>query len=137
MNLASKTVYLLDAVTLTAPADLRPIAGRVSVRPSSHPTEPLLITDTTCDLFENDVGSIMLFDTEAGREIGTGFELNCGFWFPDGKSFMGKDGKTIQIWDTDPEKWVEAACRFAGRNLTENEWKRYGPQDSYRKTCGD
>ena len=137
MSLASKVVYLLDAVTLTTPADLQPIAGRVSVRPSSHPTEPLLITDTTCELFENDVGSIMLFDTEAGREIGTGFELNCGFWFPDGNSFMGKDGKTIQIWDTDPEKWVEAACRFAGRNLTEDEWKRYGPQAPYRKTCGE
>jgi WD40 repeat protein len=136
MSLASKTVYLLDAATLTEPPDLRPVAGRASVRPLSHPTEPLLLTDTTCEVFENGVGSITLFDTEAGREIGAGFELNCGFWFPDGKSFMGKDGTTIQIWDTDTDKWVDAACRFAGRNLTVDEWKRYGPQDPYRKTCG-
>jgi WD40 repeat protein len=137
MSLGAKTVYLLDAVTLTIPADLQPIAGRVSVRPLSHPAQALLLTDTTCEFFENDVGSIMLFDTEAGREIGSGFELNCGFWFPDGESFMGKDGRSIQIWDTDPEKWVEAACRFAGRNLTEAEWDRYGPNDLYRKTCAE
>jgi WD40 repeat protein len=136
MTLGSDVVYLLDADTLTVPADLQPIEGRISVRPLAHPTEPLLMADTTCAGYEKGFGSIMLFDTEAGREIGTGFELSCGFWFPDGTRFMGMDDKSIQIFDTDPERWVEAACRFAGRNLTEDEWKRYGPNAPYRETCG-
>jgi hypothetical protein len=27
------------------------------------------------------------------------------------------------------------ACKFAGRDLTQAEWDRYGPQQPYRKTC--
>ena len=35
----------------------------------------------------------------------------------------------IEFWDLDPRQWVEAACRFAGRNLTKEEWERHGPKD--------
>jgi WD40 repeat protein len=137
VSLADKVVYLLDAVTLKVPADLAPISGRASARALSHPTEPLLLTDGTCFDYDASLGfrALQLFDTEEGREIGIGLKLDCAFWFPDGKSFMGKDDTSIQIWDTDPERWVEAACHFAGRNLSTSEWQRYGPKASYRETC--
>jgi len=41
----------------------------------------------------------------------------------------------IEFWELDPEQWVAAACRLAGRNLTQDEWQRYGPKDTYRTTC--
>jgi hypothetical protein len=57
--------------------------------------------------------------------------------------FMGKERHLItwnasnsyQVWDTDPESWLERACRRAGRNLTQVEWVQYFPGEKYRKTC--
>ena len=41
-----------------------------------------------------------------------------------------------QIWDLDPDHWVEAACRLAGRNLTEEEWAtNIGDLAEYGPTC--
>jgi hypothetical protein len=136
---STNVVTLLDARTLTIPQGLAPISGRIAIRPISHPTEPLLITDASCVGFINSLGlrDVVLFDTQSGREIGVGLPLNCGFWFPDGKSFLGKDETSIQIWSTDTDEWAKAACHFAGRDLTEAEWERYGPQKPYRKTCSD
>ena len=43
-----------------------------------------------------------------------------------------------QLWDLDPEHWVTAACRMAGRNLTEQEWDSYiGDLATYGETCPD
>ncbi len=42
----------------------------------------------------------------------------------------------VRIWQFDPATWPDLACRAAGRNLTQAEWKQYGPRDEpYRKTC--
>jgi hypothetical protein len=57
--------------------------------------------------------------------------------------FMGKERHLItwnasnsyQVWDMDPESWLERACRRAGRNLTQVEWVQYFPGEKYRKTC--
>jgi WD40 repeat protein len=132
-------VTLLEGRTLTIPQGLAPITGRIAARPLSHPTEPLLLTDGTCGGFVNSLGlrDVVLYDTQSGREIGIGLPLNCGFWFPDGKSFLGKDETSIQIWSADPDEWAKSACHFAGRDLTAAEWERYGPQKPYRKTCSD
>jgi hypothetical protein len=41
-----------------------------------------------------------------------------------------------QIWDLEPDHWVGAACRIAGRNLTEEEWAaKIGDFAEYRPTC--
>jgi hypothetical protein len=48
---------------------------------------------------------------------------------------MASDG--VEVWDIAPEHLAEAACRMAGRNLTETEWETYlGSLGEYRKTCG-
>jgi WD40 repeat protein len=55
---------------------------------------------------------------------------------PDGK-WLATAGMSapVVLWDIDPHSWKERACRIAGRNLTQEEWKRYLPDKSYQKTC--
>jgi hypothetical protein len=57
---------------------------------------------------------------------------------PEGRELAvgggSKDG--IAIWDLDPQDWVDAACRLAGRNLTKAEWDTYlGTLGDYHATC--
>ena len=42
----------------------------------------------------------------------------------DGHTAMltSPDG-AVYTWDIRPESWVESACKIAGRNLTEDEWR--------------
>jgi WD40 repeat protein len=55
-----------------------------------------------------------------------GLELAVGGGTPDG----------IAIWNLDPAEWMAAACRVAGRNLTEDEWNTYiGTLSPYHQTC--
>ena len=45
------------------------------------------------------------------------------------------DGE-VSVWDPRPETAVKAACRIAGRDLTEWEWDTYLPQRERQKICG-
>jgi DNA-binding SARP family transcriptional activator/WD40 repeat protein len=46
----------------------------------------------------------------------------------------GQDGR-VYTWDLDPESWVAAACRMAGRDLTEQEWAAQMPDRSQEPVC--
>ena len=65
-------------------------------------------------------------------------EVNDVALRPDGLE-LASDGPVqtgMTIWDLDPDHWIEAACRLAGRNLTPDEWdKNLGALRSYRVTC--
>jgi WD40 repeat protein len=130
-----------DATTLAPLAS--GFTGRAANRPQFNPTHPLVMTDGCCckpgntddPLFYDPLFPLEIWDATTGQDIGTtGWKLNCGFWYPNGKGFVGYDFQ-IEFWDLDPEQWVAAPCRFAGRNLTQDEWDRYGPKDTYRETC--
>ncbi|HLO28595.1 MAG TPA: WD40 repeat domain-containing protein, partial [Anaerolineales bacterium] len=60
---------------------------------------------------------------------------------PNGKLLVGYAGDFtgnpggIVVWDMDPRSWIQVACQRAGRNFTRAEWKRYFPNETYRKTC--
>jgi hypothetical protein len=42
----------------------------------------------------------------------------------------------VKVWNLDPQSWVDAACRLAGRNLTPEEWNSYiGDLAPYAATC--
>lgn len=123
--------------------DLRPMGkpvfgGRHEGAPTLNSREPVLLTQGGCVPFDDTAGlhDLVLWDVENRVEIGIGLRMNCGGWLPDGSGFFGKDSNSIQIWDIDTSKWVEAACRLAGRNLTEQEWQQYGPRAAYAETCG-
>jgi WD40 repeat protein len=42
---------------------------------------------------------------------------------------------TDMVWDFNPADWPMIACRLAGRNLTQDEWKQYLPGRPYEVTC--
>jgi WD40 repeat protein len=55
---------------------------------------------------------------------------------PDGTTLFTPvvDGSVVQ-WDLRPASWVAAACRLAGRDLTEAEWRQHVGDRAYRRTC--
>lgn len=111
--------------------------GSASLRPQFHPTQPLLKTDNGCGgVGVRVTGGTQLWDIENGVEIGVGLPGYCASWAPDGKTIVTMDDTSIQIWSIDQRAWRDAACRAAGRNLTQDEWKKYGPNAPYHQTCG-
>ncbi len=83
-------------------------------------------------------------------DVASGIRLGAPIPIPDEDELqavsMALDGSRMaigggiqngyQIWDLDPDHWVEAACRLAGRNLTEEEWAaNIGDLAEYRPTC--
>ena len=57
-------------------------------------------------------------------------------YLPGGDSLLvsAPDGRTWTV-DTHLAAWVERACRIAGRNLTQKEWKQFFPNRPYEITC--
>jgi hypothetical protein len=39
------------------------------------------------------------------------------------------------VWRLDLEELIRLICNRTGRNLTEEEWREYFPDDDYRETC--
>ncbi len=82
-----------------------------------------------------------LWDVATGTLIGGPVGQSSPLVFPApvwGKQlrFLTANEEWIEVWKFDTDSWRTIACRAAGRNLTQAEWKRYGPQDQpYRKTC--
>ena len=55
---------------------------------------------------------------------------------PDGMELAEPTSRGIALWDLQPQRWLTAACRFAGRNLTREEWTTYLPSlGNYHRTC--
>ena len=46
---------------------------------------------------------------------------------------VSNDGDVYE-WDLGVEKWIDAACAMAGRNLDEREWREAFPDRPYRET---
>jgi WD40 repeat protein len=139
-DFTSGSTRFYDAATL-APRD-EPIAGRAALRALPNPTMPFALTDSNCNFSarldeERGLRLLSLWDVERSRELGKGSVLNCGFWFPDGRSYGAISANAIQIFDFSQESWVATACQFAGRDLSAAEWARFGPDKPYRGTCTD
>jgi class 3 adenylate cyclase/WD40 repeat protein len=90
--------------------------------------------------------NVRLYDVATGTTLGTPItiandESNIMTLSLDGKQLaVGGEPATgqhaIQIWDLEPDHWVAAACRLAGRNLTHAEWDtNIGDLAPYRATC--
>jgi DNA-binding SARP family transcriptional activator/WD40 repeat protein/tRNA A-37 threonylcarbamoyl transferase component Bud32 len=142
-DFTSGSIRFYDGTTLAPRAE--PIRGRATVRSIPHPTLPFALSDNTCGASSS--GAVLtdalglrplaLWDVERSRELGKGSVLDCGFWLPDGSAYGAKNANAIQIFDFSQQSWVATACQFAGRDLTAEEWERFGPDKPYRKTCAD
>jgi hypothetical protein len=86
---------------------------------------------------------VALHDIASGVALGDrmdvpGAEANAIALRPDGTELAvgGSREAGIQVWDLDPEQWVAAACRLAGRNLTAEEWStNLADLADYHATC--
>jgi len=47
------------------------------------------------------------------------------------------DDRTARVWAVAPGNLLADACGTVGRNLSADEWQRYLPDQSYRRTCAD
>ena len=87
-------------------------------------------------------GSISLWDGRTGDLLGS-------VLLPEkvtSAAGFGADGSTVMIatdlgglyeWDTDPGHALEFACRLAGRELTEAEWRQHFGDRPWQPTCPD
>ena len=93
----------------------------------------------------DDDGRVMLFDVATMTELSDAIEIDdegasAMALRPDGLELaVGSSRATgIQVWNLDPEHWIDAACRLAGRNLTEEEWSSaIGGLAPHQTTCED
>ena len=61
-----------------------------------------------------------------------------GWLRPDGLAVAMTVREGVAILDLEPARLAEAACRLAGRNLTETEWATYLAEfGEPRPTCAD
>jgi len=65
--------------------------------------------------------------------------VNALAWRPRAEELVAGYSKGRAIaWRVNVPKLARAACEFAGRDLTEEEWNRYvGPSVTYERTCTD
>ncbi|MET0735913.1 MAG: BTAD domain-containing putative transcriptional regulator [Microbacterium sp.] len=76
--------------------------------------------------------TVSLYDVASGRRLGDPIPadapmINPGYLSPDGESFVVNVAQGVELWDARPEAQHEAACRIAGRELTDEEWDTYLP----------
>ncbi|WP_457254517.1 nSTAND1 domain-containing NTPase [Pedococcus sp. P5_B7] len=83
-------------------------------------------------------GHLSYWDGRTGTYLGSATVGVAGdpSFSADGKRllFAGADG-SVRSWDLDPRSWVAAACRLAGRPLTEQEWHNYLPDRPFVPVC--
>lgn len=86
--------------------------------------------------------TVFLYDTATGTQIGEAFPtdgqpLPQGYLRPDGLEMALSMPEGVVVWDIDPEHQFEFACRLAGRDLTDTEWRTYlGDAGAPQSTCG-
>ncbi len=85
--------------------------------------------------------TVSIYDVATRTRIGEAIPTfspwaSPGYLRPDGREIAVNQRDGVVLWDVDPGHLADAACRLAGRNLTESEWSTYladfGP---YRETC--
>lgn len=61
--------------------------------------------------------------------------ISGGAFSADGRWLVARGVDSLQLWPMRLDELLDLACRAAGRNLTQGEWKEYFPGQEYRRTC--
>jgi hypothetical protein len=84
-------------------------------------------------------GGVWLVDVAArvllGGPIPHGGPVEDVAMRPDGGELAVGSGEGVTVWDLRPEAWAIAACRLAGRELTEAEWRDHIGHAAAARTC--
>jgi serine/threonine protein kinase/WD40 repeat protein/DNA-binding winged helix-turn-helix (wHTH) protein len=86
-------------------------------------------------------GGVQVWDAETLTPIGDPFPSEGNQGYPGNYAAVGEkvaaiSGPDAMVWDANPDHWVDLACRTAGRNLSADEWARYGPKSrTLQMTC--
>jgi WD40 repeat protein len=75
-----------------------------------------------------------LYDVRSGLRLGDPIHTSAplivpGFLRPDGEALALTQTDGVAVWDLDPRRQFEAACRVAGRELSAEEWSTYVGMD--------
>ncbi len=95
--------------------------------------------------------ALTLYDLTAEVALGTplrsemtSFELSGGAWIgfrvggflrSDGSTVLERVPQGIRVWDLRPRAQALSACALAGRELTDEEWATYFPDEQQVSTC--
>jgi WD40 repeat protein len=83
-------------------------------------------------------GRLSYWDGRTGAHLGTvtvAGEGDVGFSQHNQRLLFAGDDGSVLTWDLDPRSWIAAACRLAGRTLTEQEWRTYLPDRPFEPVC--
>jgi hypothetical protein len=109
-----------------------------------------LTNDDERMLVLGDDRQVRLYDVDARVQLGTEIPVHDSAratlvfpgWLtaaairPDGREAATTSDNGIIVWDLNADRWREAACELASRNLTQEEWDTYiGELAPYRATC--
>lgn len=111
-----------DVDTLEPLGELAGASGEVNTLQFSDDGRLLLATsnDQTASLYDVATG------TRLGDPVATSAPLIYpAFLRPDGAALAVTDASGVVVWDLDPDRLADAACRVAGRDLTESERATY------------
>lgn len=145
------SISLVDSATMQTLRDLPGARGAISDLQFSDDGTILIAAanDQSVSVYDVDAG-IRLGEPipssspryrEVSVPVGTSLPYGTrvtypGYLRPDGTAVLVTVAQGVAEWDLDPAHLSSAACRVAGRNLTEVEWATYasalGP---YRETC--
>jgi WD40 repeat protein len=135
---ADGRIYLFDPNTLKITAELPASHGYAVAMSFNNDGSRLVVGNTTDGERVYEVGS--------RTQLGDAIPIDRGvFSFlssisPDGQQLAIPVGRLgVALWDLHQAHWSDAACRVAGRSLTQAEWDHYlgtrwGP---YHQTCVD
>ena len=128
--------------------DVRP---RHAPTPAHPPGQPRYLQDVRSDAKGSILAtlggdrSVSIYDVGTGVAIGDPIEIaddqaDAIALRLDGLELAVGGSRSIgaQVWDLNPQHWLAAVCRIAGRNLTRAEWDtNIGALRPYRRTCAE
>jgi WD40 repeat protein/class 3 adenylate cyclase len=86
-------------------------------------------------------GHAKIWVTSTLQQLGSDFPGGEGSWgnvgyTPDGRYLFSAyaDGSAYR-WPVTVDAWADQACRVAGRNFTDEEWRRFVTGHSYQSVC--
>jgi WD40 repeat protein len=86
----------------------------------------------------SDDSRLSYWDSRTGALLGS-LQVDDGgtlAFSKDGSTLLlASQSGTVRSWNLDVTSWTAAACRLAGRGLTEQEWHNYLPNRPYRPIC--